>query len=233
MLQPPALAFDPMRITTWAEYGLICSLNLARRYGNGPVTGREIATQERLPADYVEQILLRMRRAGIVTSVRGAHGGYVLARHPRRHLDSPGRGGVGAHHVRRALPDASGRRGSVCRFVQLQHPTGVDDAPAADRRRAGERPPRLTSCRTNRPFALGSDSRFFTPDERPRGVAFREVESRRAAQSGGRVLHPECLGRAGRAKTSAGWRRSLVTATLDRARWELRYARRVVRAAGR
>ena len=50
-----------MRITTWAEYGLICSLNLARRYGDGPVTGREIATQERLPADYVEQILLRMR----------------------------------------------------------------------------------------------------------------------------------------------------------------------------
>ena len=71
-----------MRITTWAEYGLICSLNLARRYGDGPVTGRDLASQERLPADYVEQILLRMRRAGIVTSVRGAHGGYVLARHP-------------------------------------------------------------------------------------------------------------------------------------------------------
>ena len=71
-----------MRITTWAEYGLICALNLARRHGNGPVTGRDIATQEKLPADYVEQILLRMRRAGIVASLRGAHGGYVLARHP-------------------------------------------------------------------------------------------------------------------------------------------------------
>lgn len=71
-----------MRITTWAEYGLICALNLARRHGNGPVTGRDIATHEKLPADYVEQILLRMRRAGIVSSVRGAHGGYVLARHP-------------------------------------------------------------------------------------------------------------------------------------------------------
>ena len=52
-----------MRITTWAEYGLICALNLARRYGDGPVTGRDIATQEKLPADYVEQILLRLRRA--------------------------------------------------------------------------------------------------------------------------------------------------------------------------
>lgn len=71
-----------MRITTWAEYGLICSLHLARRFGDGPVTGREIATREKLPADYVEQILLRMRRAGIVSSIRGAHGGYVLAHHP-------------------------------------------------------------------------------------------------------------------------------------------------------
>ncbi|HEX9563442.1 MAG TPA: Rrf2 family transcriptional regulator [Gemmatimonadaceae bacterium] len=71
-----------MRITTWAEYGLICSLHLARRHGDGPVTGREIASCEKLPADYVEQILLRMRRAGIVSSIRGAHGGYVLAHHP-------------------------------------------------------------------------------------------------------------------------------------------------------
>ncbi len=71
-----------MRITTWAEYGLICSLHLARRHGEGPVTGREMAGRERLPADYVEQILLRLRRAGIVSSTRGAKGGYVLARDP-------------------------------------------------------------------------------------------------------------------------------------------------------
>lgn len=69
-----------MRITTWAEYGLICALHLARRVGTGPATGRDIAARERLPADYVEQILLRMRRAGIVSSTRGARGGYALAR---------------------------------------------------------------------------------------------------------------------------------------------------------
>ena len=68
-----------MRITTLAEYGVICALHLARRAGEGPVTGREIAEGERLPVDYVEQILLRMRRAGIVKSTRGAHGGYALA----------------------------------------------------------------------------------------------------------------------------------------------------------
>jgi len=71
-----------MRITTWAEYGLICALHLARRADDGPVTGRDVAARERLPADYVEQILLRLRRAGIVRSTRGAHGGYMLARAP-------------------------------------------------------------------------------------------------------------------------------------------------------
>ena len=69
-----------MRITTWAEYGVICALHLARRTDEGPVTGRDIASRERLPGEYVEQILLRLRRAGIVQSTRGAKGGYALAR---------------------------------------------------------------------------------------------------------------------------------------------------------
>ena len=71
-----------MRITTWAEYGVICALHLAKRSDKGPVTGRDIAARERLPADYVEQILLRLRRAGVITSTRGAHGGYMLSRPP-------------------------------------------------------------------------------------------------------------------------------------------------------
>ncbi len=71
-----------MRITTLAEYGVICALHLAKRTDDGPITGREIAATERLPVDYVEQILLRLRRADIVKSTRGAHGGYALARPP-------------------------------------------------------------------------------------------------------------------------------------------------------
>jgi Rrf2 family protein len=69
-----------VRITTLAEYGVICALHLARRASEGPVTGRDIAARERLPVDYVEQILLRLRRAEIVRSTRGARGGYELAR---------------------------------------------------------------------------------------------------------------------------------------------------------
>ena len=71
-----------MRITTWAEYGVICALHLARRTDEGPVTGRDIAARERLPGDYVEQILLRLRRAGIVQSTRGAKGGYAHRNFP-------------------------------------------------------------------------------------------------------------------------------------------------------
>ncbi len=72
-----------MRVTTWAEYGLIVSLHLAKRAGQGPVAARELSDQEKLPHDYVEQILLRLRRARLVESVRGAKGGYLLARDPQ------------------------------------------------------------------------------------------------------------------------------------------------------
>jgi len=73
-----------MRVTTWTEYSLIIALHLARR-GRGvtaPVAARELAEFERLPPDYVEQILLRLRRAELVESVRGARGGYFLSRDP-------------------------------------------------------------------------------------------------------------------------------------------------------
>lgn len=71
-----------MRVTTWAEYGLICTLHLAKRVAVGPITGRAMAIEEHLPPDYVEQILLRLRRANVLRSTRGARGGYVLARPP-------------------------------------------------------------------------------------------------------------------------------------------------------
>jgi Rrf2 family protein len=73
-----------MRVTTWTEYSLIISIHLAKRgrTSPSPVAARELADAERLPPDYVEQILLRLRRAGLVESVRGARGGYMLARQP-------------------------------------------------------------------------------------------------------------------------------------------------------
>jgi len=70
-----------MRVTTWTEYSLLITLNLARN-GSHPVPARAIAEEEHLPPDYTEQICLRLRRAGLVQSARGAKGGYMLARDP-------------------------------------------------------------------------------------------------------------------------------------------------------
>lgn len=73
-----------MRVTTWTEYSLIITLHLAQRQreGNATVAARELAEIEGLPTDYTEQIFLRLRRAGLVGSVRGAKGGYYLDRAP-------------------------------------------------------------------------------------------------------------------------------------------------------
>src|SRR4051812_50199994 len=66
-----------MRVTTWTEYSLIISIHLAKRgrKGSGPVAARELADTERLPADYVEQVLLRLRPAGLVGRDHGPKSG--------------------------------------------------------------------------------------------------------------------------------------------------------------
>lgn len=72
-----------MFVTTWAKYGVIVCKALARNFdANKPMPSRAISEAENLPADYTEQILLRLRRAGVVNSLRGAKGGYMLAKSP-------------------------------------------------------------------------------------------------------------------------------------------------------
>jgi Rrf2 family protein len=55
---------------------------LAKAYGQRPVSLSEIASVERLPMPYLEQVMLLLRRAGLIEGVRGVHGGYRLARAP-------------------------------------------------------------------------------------------------------------------------------------------------------
>ncbi len=74
----------------------------------GRSRGARSPTSSGCRADYVEQILLRLRRAGIVRSTRGARGGYALARPAGRDLDSRRDRGVGDDDVRPALRVASG-----------------------------------------------------------------------------------------------------------------------------
>jgi Rrf2 family cysteine metabolism transcriptional repressor len=57
-------------------------VQLGRRYGRGPASLSEIATDEDLPRAYLEQLVTSLREAGLVTATRGAHGGYQLTAPP-------------------------------------------------------------------------------------------------------------------------------------------------------
>jgi Rrf2 family transcriptional regulator, cysteine metabolism repressor len=71
-----------MMFSTKAEYGVRVMVELARRGGAQPIALAEIAEHEGLPLAYLEHLVARLRRAGLVESRRGAHGGYLLAREP-------------------------------------------------------------------------------------------------------------------------------------------------------
>ncbi len=71
-----------MRVSTRGEYGMRAMVALAHHYGSGPLSIADIARQSNVPPAYLEQLIAPLRRAGIVDSKRGAHGGYVLSRAP-------------------------------------------------------------------------------------------------------------------------------------------------------
>ena len=71
-----------MFFTTKAEYGVRLLIELGSQPGSLPVSLKAIADAENLPLAYLERIVALLKRAGLVQSTRGAHGGYVLARKP-------------------------------------------------------------------------------------------------------------------------------------------------------
>lgn len=68
-----------MLFSTKAEYGIRLMIALGRREGDVPVSLAALAESEGLPASYLEHLVAKLRGAGLVTSQRGAHGGYRLA----------------------------------------------------------------------------------------------------------------------------------------------------------
>lgn len=73
-----------MRLSAKTEYATIAILELARSYGdNQPVQIRRIAEHHDIPQRFLVQILLQLKAAGVVTSTRGATGGYQLAKEPK------------------------------------------------------------------------------------------------------------------------------------------------------
>ncbi len=71
-----------MKLTTRGHYSVKALLDLSLQQGFRPTSVKEIAIRQDLPAPYLEKLLIEMRRAGLVKSVRGSQGGYQLAREP-------------------------------------------------------------------------------------------------------------------------------------------------------
>ncbi|WP_112181442.1 MULTISPECIES: cysteine metabolism transcriptional regulator CymR [Paraliobacillus] len=72
-----------MKISTKGRYGLTIMIELAKRVGDGPISLKTIANENNLSEHYLEQLVPPLRNAGLVKSVRGAYGGYLLAKEAR------------------------------------------------------------------------------------------------------------------------------------------------------
>lgn len=72
-----------MKLSTRGRYGLKAMFDLAIHYGDGPIPLKNIAERQGLSDHYLEQLIAILRKSGLVKSVRGAQGGYMLATDPR------------------------------------------------------------------------------------------------------------------------------------------------------
>ncbi|MDP4162797.1 MAG: Rrf2 family transcriptional regulator [Bacillota bacterium] len=73
-----------MKISTKGRYGLTIMIELAKKHGEGPISLKAIAQANELSEHYLEQLIAPLRNAGLVKSIRGAYGGYILADLPSK-----------------------------------------------------------------------------------------------------------------------------------------------------
>jgi Rrf2 family protein len=71
-----------MRISSKSEYGVRALFELAQCYGQPPLQSSEIAERQHIPEAYLNQLLITLRKSGLVRSLRGPQGGHQLARQP-------------------------------------------------------------------------------------------------------------------------------------------------------
>lgn len=72
----------PLKISTKGRYGLTIMMELATQFGEGPTSLKSIAEKHSLSEHYLEQLITPLRNAGLVKSIRGAYGGYILSKLP-------------------------------------------------------------------------------------------------------------------------------------------------------
>jgi Rrf2 family cysteine metabolism transcriptional repressor len=73
-----------MKLSTRTRYGIRAILELVKNYDNGPLQLRVIARDQGVSVKYLEQLMAMLKSAGIVRSVRGSKGGYILAKSPNQ-----------------------------------------------------------------------------------------------------------------------------------------------------
>ncbi|HZX21755.1 MAG TPA: Rrf2 family transcriptional regulator [Clostridia bacterium] len=71
-----------MKLSTKGRYGLKAMFDLAVHDGEGPIPLKSIAERQQISDHYLEQLIAELRKSGLVKSVRGAQGGYMLAHEP-------------------------------------------------------------------------------------------------------------------------------------------------------
>ena len=71
-----------MKLSTRGRYGTRLMIDLAQHYADGPIPLAEIAKRQDLSAKYLEQLIILLKGAGLIRSLRGRRGGYMLARKP-------------------------------------------------------------------------------------------------------------------------------------------------------
>lgn len=71
-----------MRLSTRGQYGVRAMLELALNYGQGPLPVKAISKRQGVSVAYLEQLLTKLRREGLIESVRGPGGGYILSKAP-------------------------------------------------------------------------------------------------------------------------------------------------------
>lgn len=73
-----------MKLSTRTRYGIRAILELAQNYGKGPVQLKIVARNQGISVKYLEQLMAMLKSAGIVNSIRGSKGGYILAKSPEQ-----------------------------------------------------------------------------------------------------------------------------------------------------
>ena len=82
-----------MRVSTRARYGVNAVYELAKNFDKGTIAIKTISEKQDIPVQYLEQLIVKLRKAGIVESLRGAKGGYKTGKIPGGHY------GLGSHNM--------------------------------------------------------------------------------------------------------------------------------------